>query len=196
MKTLLEKAINRYLTLDPESPKRIASLNNKIVSLELSGILLTVQMLFVDKTIQLKWNDFLIPDLTIRGTPLNLLHLSLAPERRQHFFAEDVALEGNIELAEPVFAIFNELEIDWEEYISKWTGDVPAYQTSRFVRQIKKVGQRIRKTLVYNLNEYLHEEINAFPPLEALENFFHDVDNLRMDVDRLEVRIKKLEEML
>lgn len=194
MKKLLEKAINRYLALDSESRTRMALLEGKVVTLELRGISLTVQMLFIDKTIQLKWDDFSEADLTIRGTPLNLIHLSLAPDQRQRFFAEDVVLEGNIELAQQVFAIFDELEIDWEEYISKWTGDVPAYQAGRFLRDLKRVGLRIRKTVSYNLNEYLHEEINFFPPVEQLENFFHDVDELRMDVDRLDARIQKLKE--
>lgn len=194
MKKLLEKAINRYLALDSESARRIALLEGKVVTLELKGISLSVQMLFMNKTIQLKWDDFLQADLTIRGTPLNLIHLSLARDQRQQFFAEDVVLEGNVELAQQVLAMFDELEIDWEESLSKWTGDVPAYQTGRLLRDLKRVGLRIRKIISYNLNDYLHEEINLFPPVEALENFFQDVDELRMDVDRLDARIQKLKE--
>ena len=33
------------------------------------------------------------------------------------------------------------------------------------------------------------EEINLFPPPEALNDFFSDVDNLRMDAARLEARV-------
>jgi len=31
-----------------------------------------------------------------------------------------------------------------------------------------------------------------FPPKESLQDFFHDIDLLRMDVDRLEARIEKI----
>lgn len=127
MKYWLEKAINRYLALDPESQHRIAQLKNKVVTMELLGVPLTLQLFFSDKTIQLKWENFVEPDLTIRGTPLNLLHMSLAPpKKRKAFFAEDVIVEGNMELAQQVLAIFSELEIDWEDYFSRWIGDIPA----------------------------------------------------------------------
>jgi ubiquinone biosynthesis protein UbiJ len=196
MKQLLEKAINRYLALDFESEKRIALLQGKTVTLELTGIFLTLQMIFTNNAIELKWNDFNTPDLTIRGTPLNLLHMKIAREKRQQFFAEDIVIEGNMELAQQVLAVFDELEIDWEDYFSKWLGDVPAYHTGRFLNHVKNVKQKMQKSFSYNLNEYIHEEINLFPAGEALQLFFHDIDDLRMDVDRLEARILKLKEAL
>src|SRR5579872_5600547 len=140
---MLEKAINRYLAWDPESRKRIALLQGKRVTLEMMGIPLTVQMIFTENAIELKWDDFDKADLIIRGTPLNLLHMKLAREKRQQFFAEDIVVEGNMELAQQVLAVFDELEIDWEEYFSKWLGDVPAYQTGRLLDRLKNVGQKI-----------------------------------------------------
>jgi len=195
MKHWLEKAINRYLALDPESEQRIALLQDKVVTVEMTGVPLSVQLLFADKTIQLKWQDFIEPDLVIRGTPLNLLHMSLAaPDKRQAFFAADVVIEGNMELAQHVLAIFAELEIDWEDYFSRWMGDVPAYQSGRFVREFKKITRTVRKTFTEYVNEYCHEEINVVPPVEALQDFFKDVDELRLDVERLAARVAQLKQ--
>lgn len=196
MKQLLEKAINRYLALDSESGKRIAPLQGKIVSLEIKGTSLSVQMIFKENGIELKWDNFYHPDLTMSGTPLNLLHAKIAPEKRRHFFAEDVVVEGDMELAQQILAVFDELEMDWEEYFSKWLGDVPAHQMARFLTRLKNVGQTVQKSFSYNLNEYVHEEINLFPAVEALQLFFHEIDELRMDVDRLEARMLKLKEKL
>ncbi len=196
MKHWLEQAFNRYLALDSESARRISALQNKVVTIELLGISLTVQLVFTKDSIQFKWDHFDKADLIIRGTPLNLLHMRMARDQRQRFFAEDIVIEGNMELAHQVLAIFDDLEIDWEEYLSKWIGDAPAYQSGRLLSRLKKTSQKIRKTFLYNLNEYLHEEINIFPPAEALHYFFHEIDELRMDVDRLEARIKKLKDNL
>lgn len=193
MKQLLEKAINRYLALDSESASRMASLQNKIVTIELKGLKLVMQMVFIAGGLQLKWDDFLDPDLIIRGTPLNLLHMSLVEDKKK-FFADDVLIEGNMELAQQVLAVFDELEVDWEEALSTLVGDVPAYHAGRVFSRLKNVSLRIRKAVSYNLNEYVHEEINLFPPVEALHDLFHGIDELRMDVDRLEVRIEKLKE--
>ena len=197
MKYWLEKAINRYLALDPESARRIALLQGKIVTVEMTGLSLTLQMLFLDKTIQLKWQDFVEPDLVIRGTPINLLHMSLAPpHKRQAFFAEDVVVEGNMELAQQVLAIFAELEIDWEDYFSRWMGDVPAYRSGRLLRDFKKITRTVSKTFADYVNEYCHEEIDLVPPVEALEDFFLDVDELRLDVDRLAARVERIRQKI
>jgi ubiquinone biosynthesis protein UbiJ len=193
MKRLLEKALNRYLALDPESKRRIACLNNKKVTIELLHTPLIVQLNFVNETIHVNWQATCNADIIIKGTPLNLLQLSVTPSaKRQRFFAEDVSVEGNMELAQSVLAIFDELEIDWEEFISEWLGDVSAHQLGRFARGIKGFGQRMRRTLARNVNEYVHEEINLFPPTDALQDFFHEVDELRMDLDRLEARTDSL----
>ena len=42
------------------------------------------------------------------------------------------------------------------------------------------------------VNEYVHEEAEFFPAREALQDFFQDIDTLRMDADRLEARVERL----
>lgn len=192
MKRLLENALNRYLELDCQSKQRMAPLQDKIVTIQLLKTPLTVQLIFIDDKIQLQWDHFLKADLTIKGSPLNLLQAGLVRSERPRIFAEEVEIEGDMELAQPVLAIFDELEIDWEEKLSQWLGDVPAYQSSRFLLKLKSLSQRVRKTTLQNVNEYVHEEINLFPPAEALRQFFHEVDELRMIVDRLEARVEKI----
>ena len=196
MKSLLEKALNHYLAFDPASEQRMAVLNDKTVTIELLGIALTFQLVFCDGKIQLRWKDFLEPDLVISGTPLNLLHMSILPaSQRQVFFAEDVKVTGNMELARHVLAIFDEMSVDWEEISARLMGDIPAHQLGRFVRGIKNFSARVRGNFVQNVNEYVHEEINLVPPTEALQDFLHQVDDLRMDVDRLEARVTRLRKM-
>lgn len=188
----LQKALNRYLALDPESKAKIQKLNGRIVSLELKGINLNFQLKFVDTKIHVKMNSAETPDTLIKGTPLSVLHMSLSREDRKKFFSEDVNIEGNIELGQQVIALFDELEIDWEEFASQWIGDVSAHQLGRFIKKTRQFGLKVRRTILKNLDEYLHEEADLFPPKEALNDFFNDVDVLRMDVDRLTARIEKL----
>lgn len=187
----LQKYLNKFLHLDPESKGRLRKLDNKIVTLELLGINLPVQLIFKGEKVELKTSDFLKPDTIIKGTPLTLLHMTLTPDRKQ-FFADDVSIEGNLELGQDVIDLFDDLEIDFEETISHIVGDMPAHQLGRVVTHFKDFSQRVRKTLLLNINEYFHEEINLVPPTEALNDFFHEVDELRLDVDRIEARVRKL----
>lgn len=197
-------ALNRYLDLDPESRARLDALQNKIVTIELlvnetplyKESMHQFQIEFTADGIKLKTEEFSTPDTLIKGTPLSLLRMTFTKEDRKKFFSDDVSIEGNIELGQQVIALFDELEIDWEEYLSRWLGDVSAHELTRFSKKIKTISKRFRSTLLQNINEYTHEEINLFPSLEALQDFYDDVDTLRMDTDRLETKIQKLTEKI
>ncbi len=189
----IQNLLNKLISLDPESKNRLSKLDGKVVTIVLNMLHgIRFQLHFHASNIELKTSEIKQADTIITGTPLSLLHLSLSPNNRKQFFAEDVSIEGNIELGQDVIALFDELDIDWEEYASKWVGDVPAHNLGRFANKIKKFNKNLRETLCQNINEYTHEEIHLFPPHEELKDFFHDVDALRMDVDRLDARIQHL----
>ncbi|MDR3490873.1 MAG: SCP2 sterol-binding domain-containing protein [Gammaproteobacteria bacterium] len=191
----IQSAINQYIALDPESSQRIAKLKNKIITIELKGLNITFQLVFTDN-IEIKMPVTLAADTTITGTPLRLLQMSFTKKNQKQFFADDVAIEGNLELGQHIIDLFNHMEIDWEEYLSRYIGDTPAHHIGRFARKLKKINQHTRETLLQTVNEYVHEEINFFPPREALQDFFKDVDELRMDADRVEARIQTLRRRL
>jgi ubiquinone biosynthesis protein UbiJ len=193
----IQTLLNRIVLLDAESKNRLSKLDGKVVTIVLNMLNgIRFQLHFNDHKIELNTSDLKNADTIITGTPLSLLHLSLSPTNRKKFFAEDVSIEGNIELGQQVIALFDELEIDWEEYLSQWVGDVPAHSMGRFAKKIRQFSKNLRETLYQNINEYTHEEIHLFPPREELQDFFHDVDVLRMDVDRLDTRIHHLIESM
>ncbi len=196
----LTQALNRYLALDPESSQRLQPLKNKTIRIELCIAQAPLykedkcqfQMLFTETGIQLKTFDLSAPDTHLKGTPLSLLRMTFSHKNRKSFFEKDICIEGDPELGQQVIALFDELEIDWEEYISYWIGDIPAHQLTRFTRKLSTLGNRLRETLAQNINEYVHEEVDLFPSPEALQDLFHGVDELRMDTDRLEEKIQRL----
>ena len=188
----LEAALNQYLALDPETPQRLQKLAGKIVKMELLGIGMVFYLVFTDQKIEIKFAEPATPDTVIKGSPLSLLHMALTTENRKQFFADDVTMEGNLDLGQHVIDLFDQLDIDWEDYLSRWVGDVPAYQFARFSRGVKDFFSRTREIMTQNVNEYVHEEAELFPAREALHDFFQDIDTLRMDVDRLEARVEQL----
>lgn len=193
---VLETALNRYLFLDPESAQRLRALQGKIVRVELSGLACNLHIEFVDTKIVIQDNADAQPDTIIKGGPFSLLHVALAREQRKQLFGEDVSISGDLDVGQEVIALFDDLEIDWEEYLSRWVGDVPAHSVGRLLAVAKKTSQRIRQTMLHNVNEYVHEEVDLFPPVEALADFYQDIDVLRMDIDRLAARVKQLQEIV
>ncbi len=192
----LQKALNAYLALDPESKQRLLKLQGKTVTLELLGTGVMFHLVFTEKEILVQTGELLTADTVIKGTPLRLVHMALSRDNRKKFFEDDVSIEGNAELGQEVIELFDHLEIDWEEQLSHWIGDTPAFHLGRLGRKLKAWSQKTREILLQDVNEYVHEEVNFFPPREALQDFFQDIDVLRLDVDRLEARVHLLQKML
>lgn len=188
----LTKAINVYLTLDPESTQRLHKLQGKAITIELQPMQLIFQCVFTDHGVRIHTDSQLPTQAKIRGTPLQMLGAVITKENRQRFFAEDLSIEGQAELANEVIALFDELQIDWEEALSRIVGDIPAHQLGRFVSHINTWLNNTKNTLTEDINEYIHEEAQWVPAREALQDFFTEIDTLRMDVDRIEVRVNQL----
>lgn len=193
MVNLIQSALNRYLALDPESRVQLKKLENKVATIELLGLAVSFQLVFTSEKIKVKQNDFLPANAHIKGTPLTLLRMALADGDRKHFFSNNsVSIDGDLDFAQEVVDLFDQLEIDWEEHASHWIGDVAAHQLSNVLLKTKNNICQIFQSMTQNINEYTHEEIVLFPPTFALRDFFDEVDQLRMDVDRAEMRVKRL----
>lgn len=189
---VLDSAINQYLQLDPESRTTLEKLHGKHIAIELQPFNLTFYGEFSHHGIQLTTHSDIVPDVTLRGTPLQLLATMTTRKNRQQFFADDVSIEGNVELGQQIIDLFDHLQIDWEEQLAHITGDAPAYYISNFMRRTASWLRETNASLTANVSDYLHEEAAWLPTHEALNDFFNDIDTLRMDTDRIESKIQQL----
>ena len=188
----LSKALDHYLKLDPDSAARLKKLNGKTATIEWLPFHLVFQCCFNENSVRLHAGELLISHVKISATPWQMMRMLLANERQKLSSASGIKIAGEIDTAQLVLALFDELQWDGEEYLSRFVGDVPAYHAARTAKQLKNWWQRAKSSFCDNVNEYLHEEINLFPAKEALSDFFVDVDKLRMDVDRIEARVNRL----
>lgn len=189
----IEKGLNRYLALDPESYKRLGALEGKTITIYLKPLKSALQIRILEKALHLSEDEVHPADIKITGTPLSLLSLALSADKKHRFFSDDIVIEGNIEQGQQIIDLFDQLEIDWEEYLSQIVGDAPAYEVGRFAKIFFRWSKRAKETLLKNIDEYVHEEQPLFPPAEELQDFYNEVDELRMEIDRLEARIKNLD---
>jgi len=192
----LTKAINAYLQLDPESKQRLKKLQGKAITIEFLPFHFIFQCVFNENSVTLKTDELLPTGTKICGTPLQMVGVMLTKDNRHHFFAEDLIIEGNAEIGQQVIELFDELQIDWEEHLSRLVGDVPAYHIGRALQGMNEWLRYTEKTITQNVNEYIHEESQFLPVREALQDFFSDIDTLRMDVDRIEIRLSRLRALL
>lgn len=192
MLTFLSGLLNAYLKLDPLSSARLKKMEEKAIFVEINSIGLSFYITFKDEKIVLVDETILPIDAVIRGTPLMLTAAVFSKKNRQKFFSEEIIIEGNAETAQAVIQLFDAIDIDWEELLSRAVGDIPAHHTGRTLRKITRWFKRAKETCSENISDYIIEEKRLSPSSMELSDFYHDVDELRMAVDRIEARFSYL----
>lgn len=188
----IETALNRYLDCDESSKRRLEKAVGKSLKVTLKPLNIHFVVHVLEDRVKLTSDDCQEATTTITGTPLQLLGAFVDKRNRQQFFADDLHIEGNAIFAQQIIDLFNHVEIDWEEVLAQKIGDVPAYKISKFIQRSKKWLGKRSDAFRNDMTDYLHEEKQWFPTREALNEFFEDIDELRMDTDRLKSRIDTL----
>lgn len=192
----LEAALNACLRLDPETLTRIGALEGRCVELDLVGLPVTLYLLPGPDGMQVLTRFEGEPDTRLRGTPLALLRMSASREASRALFGGEVEFGGDVELGQRFKAILDGMEIDWEELLSRLTGDVLAHQLGNLARGLARWGSSSMDALSSDLGEYLQEERRLLPHPNAVRDYLDEVDKLRSDVDRLEARVRRLRRYL
>ena len=188
----LEEAINRYLSLDPAAREQMTGLYGRVIAFELVGLGLTLYLVPSPNRLQVLSGYEDEPDCTLRGTPLALSRMGDPKGSTDQLFAGQVEISGDTELAHRFGKILSAMDIDWEEQLSHYTGDIIAHEVGNFARTANHWGQRTMKTLGLDLQEYLQEEIRLLPVKPEIDHFLNGIDTLRNDVERIEARINRL----
>jgi len=131
-------------------------------------------------------------DATISGRVMALLSLVIQEDKISTSIQEGVSINGNVKVAQQMQKIFTELELDWEEALSRYTGDVIAF---RIHQQARSAGDWLRQTaisLAQTSSEYLREESHMSPTQVEFERFQQHATALKQDVERAEVRLRHL----
>jgi len=188
----LEQAFNRYLQLDPQAQAQMASLHGQVIAFEILGLEQTLYLIPGADGVQLLAAYEGQPDCLLRGTPLALARMGNARQSSEQLFAGEVEIVGDTELAHRFGKLLGAIDIDWEEQLSRYSGDLVAHHVGNLVRDAGNWGRRTLGTLQLDLSEYLQEELHLLPVTAEVDGFLAQVDRLRDDVERLQLRIQRL----
>ncbi len=188
----LERAVNGYLDMDPRARKRMGELHGRVIAFELQGLGQKLYLIPGQNRLQILSVYEGDPDCTLRGTPLALAAMSEQRAKTDRIFSGDVEIIGDTDLAHRLGKILVTMDIDWEEQLSRFSGDIIAHEIGNAVRGTSRWGRSTLNTLKLDLREYLQEETGLLPVRREIESFLADVDDLREAADRLEARMERL----
>ncbi len=190
----LEGLINRLLALDPAAMRRLAGWHGRVIAIALRGTGITLYFI-PDQAgrLQLLGRYEGEPDCTIEGSPLDLMRASDPEQGSAQLFAGHVRIHGDTELAHRFSETLGGLDIDWEEQLSRYVGDIAAHELAGLARRAREQGRETGGRMQQYLSEYLTEEARLLPSPHELEAWIREVERTRDDVERLAARIRLLE---
>jgi len=188
----IEAVVNTALRYDPASQKKIAAISD-ILAVEVTTPALTLYIRGqADGIVVLSYCE--APVAThLQGSPLDLLALLKQPSNLSN---SGVTLAGSTSLLQQWQGILQQLDIDWEDAISQIIGDIAGPLASSGIRASAQWAQSQAKEQQRLIAEYLPEELKVTPSKPEVEQLFDGISHLKLDVDRLEARLKRIQQTL
>lgn len=174
--------------MDPDIEQHLKSLQHKNISVICTDFPAhNIYVSFEDSRILLSSSAPKKLDLCLSSTLNGYIKFALFKDRNE------IQLSGSIALAETLQKLFSNLNIDWEEELSKYSGDIIAYQVMLKFQQLKAYTADAAPALQEMITEYLQEESGLLPTNYEIQQFMQEVDELRFAVDRLEAKVTTYE---
>lgn len=193
MNNLIVAGLNRYIELDQERAVGLDQINNKLIRLyvrELNKILL---LRVEQRTFQQELDHEIEADVEISVSLKILPEFLMGVEQDMLIKNGGIEIKGDAHIASVFQNILGEIEIDWEEILSKYTGDTVAYQVGRGVKAVQSFRRQLHENMRQDVRDYLQDNIQASATKNEVDQFIQDVDKVRAQADRLEARLNRID---
>ncbi|MGJ8679226.1 ubiquinone biosynthesis accessory factor UbiJ [Paraglaciecola sp.] len=193
----IELALNGLLELDSDSQKRLSKLSGKSLQVTIKELPWPLLFSFSDQIdVRIAPDEASDPavDCLIELNLETLPKLKDSSQLTQLIQRKKLNLIGDIYVAQTFSSLIKELDIDWEEQLSKYTGDIVAHQTfsttKSFFEKTKNQLDKTAEKLAANLRQPNSVTISQ----NEFILFSEDVSELRSNTERLAARITFLEQ--
>jgi ubiquinone biosynthesis protein UbiJ len=199
----IELAMNQLLKLDDDSQQRLKKLSGK--SLQVSIKELPWPLLFsfseqIDVRTVITADNELEPtseqvDCLIELNLETLPKLKDSSQLTQLIQNKQLNLIGDIYVAQTFSALLKDLDVDWEEQLSVYTGDVLAHQTFTSMRTLFDTAKTQIEQGAIELGERLTQSDSIAVKPSEMMGFSRSVSDLRSATERLSAKIALLEQV-
>lgn len=188
---LLNGAAGVLIDLDPDGKQKLAELRGKVFCLEVTVPPITLYLLPTEQGLEFRRSVEAAPDVTLTGSAPAFARLGCAASG---VLSESrVTVRGDAELGQALQKILGQLDLDWEELLSRHIGDTPARKLSNAARGLAGWAEKSFDLTRENAVDYLREEKRILVTGPAMERFDQALNRTRADVDRLTRRVERLE---
>jgi ubiquinone biosynthesis accessory factor UbiJ len=183
--------INNLLLRDPQAQKFFKQNAGKSLAFACQDLpLLKFKCIINDNGISIQRNSANEANCYINASFLSLIRLLVQPD--VNITELELEIRGDYECAQQLQQVLANLQIDWEEELSKYSGDVVAVHAVQAIKRIRNYQKVNASALEQMVAEYLQHEMQFLPTKYEVNEFHQEIDELRLRVDRLEAKIRYL----
>lgn len=189
---ILSSAFNNYLALDPEAPEKLRAFDGKLIAVDIKGPNICLFLSINGDKVSVVSEHDAEPDATIIGSPAALFKLGVNRDSAALFFKGEVEIRGDTRLGRQFKSLLAEMDIDWEEHLSRFVGDIAAHRIAGVVNDLTSWGRSAASNLADDVGEYLQEESRDVVSGAEMDMFNQQVDEIRDGTERLAARIERI----
>jgi len=189
---LLEEVIARAIATDDAAAAGLHALEGRLIAVQLRQPELRFLLAPEGGRLHLLRATTRRPDVEVVSTPAGLFALLRARAAGEPVPPGSVELQGDLAVAQRFQKWIAGLDVDLEELLAGWTGDVPAHAA---LRGLRATGARLRNTGEAGLRaavDYAVNEGDLLVGAAEVQEFLDAVDTLRERQERLAARVARL----
>ena len=191
---LLEGAVNRILSMDDGSPKRLHRLAGRLLQLDIEGVGITLYFAFTERRVNVTIRSKIEADTVVSGSAAALFSMA-APEGVGTWGTGDsrVTITGDANLARDLERLFSQLDPDWEGSLSRLFGDVWGHQVASGLRSGAKRARETAGSASEMVDEYINSGRGPVVHANEFSEFSQAVGDIGTSANRIEKQLEKLE---
>lgn len=186
-----ESAINHALAYDPATAQKLAALGDKVLAIEITQPHLVIYVRFGERLSLLSYYEE-EPQAKLSGELQAFINLATHKDKHAALMKSDIQIQGSSQLAMGLAEAMDDLDIDFEAMISRFTGPVVAHVVGKGLRNLggwfKQASEKFKQDSV----EYVRDELKLAPHKLEGESQFNAIHKIKLDTERLEARIQRL----
>ncbi len=188
--TGLEPVINHALQADPKRDALLRPLVGKTFAIQLHNPDLAFSIIFAKQSLHLLNEYATDADAGINASGQDLCRQVLRPQ--QIDLQSTLKLEGDALLIQAFWRLSTHFNPQWEQWLTPYLGHVAAYHIGQTSRRTFSWAQMAITRFTQSTADYLQFDAKWWVSRREAEHFFNAVDQLRLNTERLEMRMARL----
>lgn len=190
--TLAEKLLARLISMDPAARQNLARLQGKQLAFTLKELPVTLVLTATAETILLNQHNE-TTDCAITTDLASLRQLSDPSQLTRLIRADVLQIDGDIQVAQQFSHFIQQLHPDWEQALSRYTGDALAHKISGVMQQLHQSLQQKSGELQQLTTELVQDELQLSPTPPEVQMFSEQVSQLHSRVELLSQQLNRMQ---